>query len=171
MDMKDIRKIIEMMKEHELSEFELQDEGFRIAIKRRNGNGLQHVVTAPPGTAPPVMSPPTAAPLSAAHGETLGPAKAKAGEPPVTEPGEEDEGLVPITCPMVGTFYRSSTPDADPFVSVGSEVDENTVVCIVEAMKVMNEIKAETQGTIRKILLENGAPVQFGQTLFLVEPS
>ena len=82
-----------------------------------------------------------------------------------------DQHLVKIASPMVGTFYRASAPDADPFVSVGTEIEEDTVVCIVEAMKVMNEIKAEIRGVIRQILVENAAPVQFGQPLLLVEPA
>jgi acetyl-CoA carboxylase biotin carboxyl carrier protein len=80
------------------------------------------------------------------------------------------DGLVEIKSPIVGTFYRSSTPDADPYVTMGSDVSEDTVVCIIEAMKVMNEINAEVRGVIRKILVENASPVQFGQPLFLVEP-
>jgi acetyl-CoA carboxylase biotin carboxyl carrier protein len=83
----------------------------------------------------------------------------------------DDAGLHPINSPMVGTFYTSSGPDAKAFVSVGSTVDEETDVCIIEAMKVFNNIKAETRGTIAKILVENGATVEFGQTLFLVKPA
>jgi acetyl-CoA carboxylase biotin carboxyl carrier protein len=78
--------------------------------------------------------------------------------------------LVEIKSPIVGTFYRAASPEAEPFISVGKEVDEETVVCIVEAMKVMNEIKAEVKGVIRKVLVENATPVEFGQALFQVEP-
>ena len=159
MDIKDIRRIIEMMKENELCEFELQDEGFRIAIKRRNGDDSQIVVSPPPGGAAsaPAHVAPTAHPV--------------AGPAPEATADDHEDGFVKITSPMVGTFYHASAPDAEPFVSAGSDIEADTVVCIVEAMKVMNEIKAETSGVVRKILVENGSPVQFGQALFLVEPS
>ncbi len=89
---------------------------------------------------------------------------------PAAEKAEENKYLE-IKSPIVGTFYRSSSPDTEPYVSVGAEVNKESVVCIVEAMKVMNEIKADVKGVIRKILVENATPVQFGQVLFLVEPS
>ena len=165
MDIKDIRRIIEMMKQNELCEFELQDEGFRIAIKRKNGGDSQIVV-----------SPPQAQMMVPAHMAHVAPAPAAPAAPAEAAPadGGEDvveDGFTRITSPMVGTFYRASVPDSEPFVSVGTDIEEGAVVCIVEAMKVMNEIKAETSGVVRKILVENGSPVQFGQALFLVEPS
>ncbi|MGB4241174.1 MAG: acetyl-CoA carboxylase biotin carboxyl carrier protein, partial [Kiritimatiellia bacterium] len=81
----------------------------------------------------------------------------------------QDESLTPIPSPLVGTFYRASSPDADPFVQVGSRVNKDTVVCIIEAMKVMNEIKAETSGVIKRILVENATAVQYGEPMFLIE--
>ena len=161
MDIKDIRRIIEMMKENELSEFELEDEGFRIAIKRSHGTDPRVMVSSPPASAHLMMPHPPPATIP------IPPPDSGAAEPR----SSEDEDLHKVSSPMVGTFYRSSTPDSDPFVSVGSEVDEDSVICIVEAMKVMNEIKAETRGVIRKILVDNATPVQFGQPLFLVEPA
>lgn len=167
MDIKDIRKIIEMMKQNDLSEFELEDEGFRIAIRRRNGLE-SHVIAAPapaPVHAHPVIvAPPPPVPPALTANDTA-PGDAVAPQPEPETAGER------ITSPMVGTFYRSPSPDVDPFVSAGSEVDEDTVVCIIEAMKVMNEIKAETRGVVRSILVENAAPVQFGQPLFAIEPA
>jgi acetyl-CoA carboxylase biotin carboxyl carrier protein len=162
MDIKDIRRIIEMMKESELTEFELEDEGFRIAIKRNNGASSQVASshTGPGSSTISSASPPPDDAEGASHRIDA-----------TRLPPPEHEGLVRISSPMVGTFYRSSAPDSDPFVSVGSEIEEDTVVCIVEAMKVMNEIKAEIRGVIRKILVENAAPVQFGQPLLLVEPA
>jgi acetyl-CoA carboxylase biotin carboxyl carrier protein len=165
MDIKDIRKIIEMMKQNELSEFELQDEGFRIAIRRRNGGDSQVVVT--PQAAQPVL-------VSPAPNYAANPAPVTVDDPngePAAAPAAAEENGHPITSPMVGTFYRASAPDADAFVSVGSEVDEDTVVCIIEAMKVMNEIKAEVRGVVRKILVDNASAVQFGQPLMVVEPA
>ncbi|MBP7276538.1 MAG: acetyl-CoA carboxylase biotin carboxyl carrier protein [Kiritimatiellae bacterium] len=155
MDIREIKKIVEMMKENDLTEFEMEDQGFRLGVKRRSGAEPIVVQAAPaPMVAAPAMIPATA------------PAGAPASPPAV----EDDADLEAIKSPIVGTFYRAASPDADPFVSVGSTVEPDTVVCIVEAMKVMNEIKAEVRGVIRKILVENAAPVQFGQPLFKIEP-
>jgi len=154
MDIKGIKKVIELMKENELSEFELAEEGFRITIKRRNGGEPQVMISSP---AQPMMMSPAMAPAAA-------PAAAAPAKP------EVPENTVAIKSPMVGTFYRAASPEAEPFCSVGKEVEEDTVVCIIEAMKVMNEIKAEVKGVIRKVLAENATPVEFGQALFQVEP-
>src|SRR5207248_4988293 len=93
------------------------------------------------------------------------------GTPITPAPATEEPNLIPIKSPMVGTFYSSPSPEAKPFVTVGSTVDEETDVCIIEAMKVFNNIKAECHGTITKIMIENGATVEFGQVLFLVKPN
>jgi acetyl-CoA carboxylase biotin carboxyl carrier protein len=154
MDIKDIKRIIELMKENELNEFELAEEGFRITIRRRMGGDSQVLVAQPSA---PMIIPAAAAPAAAAAA-------------PAPAPAPAPSNLIEIKSPMVGTFYRASSPEAEPFSSLGKEVDEESVVCIVEAMKVMNEIKAEVKGTIRKILVENATPVEFGQPLFLVEP-
>ena len=151
MDIKQIKRIIDLMKANELCEFEMEEEGFRIAIKRRNGNEPQVVLSHAP--VPQAIA---AAPVAAAA-----PAAEK----------EDDKKYLEIKSPIVGTFYRASSPDAEPYVVVGSEVGPETVVCIVEAMKVMNEIKAEVKGVVRKILVDNATPIQFGQVLFLVEPT
>jgi len=153
MDIREIKKILEMMKENDLAEFEMEDQGFRLAVKRRSGAEAPIVVQAAPvAMAAPVAPPPAPAPAAAPAAK------------------DEDADLLTITAPIVGTLYRSPAPDAEAFVTVGQEVDENTAVCIVEAMKVMNEIKAECRGVIRKILVENATAVQFGQALFKVEP-
>ena len=154
MDIKGIKKVIELMKENELSEFELAEEGFRITIKRRNGGEPQVMVSSP--AQPMMMGHPMA--------HSAAPAAAAPAKP------EVPENTVAIKSPMVGTFYRAASPEAEPFCSVGKEVEEDTVVCIIEAMKVMNEIKAEVKGVIRKVLAENATPVEFGQALFQVEP-
>ena len=151
MDIKDIKRIIELMKENELSEFELAEEGFRISLRRKGLGSEPQVVMAQ-------MPMQAAAPVAAA------PAAAAPVAPAVPS------NLIEIKSPMVGTFYRSSSPETEPFMSLGKEVDQESVVCIIEAMKVMNEIKAEVKGTIRKILVENATRVEFGQPLFLVEP-
>ncbi len=155
MELKDIKKIVQMMSDNDLSEFLLEDESSTLQIKR--GATVVNQVAPAAAAPPPAPSVPPVAPAAPNAG---------ADTPP-----DADDGLVEITSPMVGTFYRSPSPDADSFVSVGQDVGPDTVVCIVEAMKVMNEIQAEVKGTIRKILVDNATPVQFGQPLFLVEPA
>jgi acetyl-CoA carboxylase biotin carboxyl carrier protein len=151
MEIKDIKRIVEMMKANDLTEFAMKDDEFELSMKR--GNGEASVVYAAPAPSPATVSAPV--------GTSPAPAAAPAAP--------EDDGLIEIPSPIVGTFYRKPAPDADSFVQVGSEVSEDTVVCIVEAMKVMNEIKADVKGVIRKILVDDAAPVQYGQPLFLVE--
>ena len=137
------------MKKNDLSVFKMEKEGFKITLKK--GTDYQPVVHAAPVAAP--IAAPAAGP------------SATAVLPPAANDKAKD-----IASPMVGTFYGSPTPDAQPFVKVGQDVDENTVVCIIEAMKVMNEIKAEARGTITEMVAENGKPVQFGQALFRILP-
>ena len=137
MDMDRIKTVIDLMREHELTEFAIEEPDLKLTLKR--GGAMPAMMMA----VPPLMAPAAA-------------------------PAPEDE-LTPIPSPLVGTFYRANSPDADPFVSVGSRVNKDTVVCIIEAMKVMNEIKAETNGTSQKILVENATAVQFGQPMFLIE--
>lgn len=139
------------MRKNDLSVFKMESEGFKITLKK--GNDFQPVIQAAPVAVP--VAAPAPAPAAAA------PAPAAAA--PATN-------LKDIASPMVGTFYGSPSPDAQPFVKIGQDVDENTVVCIIEAMKVMNEIKAEARGTIAEIVAENGKPVQFGQALFRIVP-
>ena len=155
MEINEIKKVVKLMKENDLSEFALEEENFKLQLKR-GCDPVTQVVSAPQMVAAPI-----AAPVATV------PAVAPAAEAPVAE----DDGLIEITSPMVGTFYSSPSPDTDAFSSVGMEIGEESVVCIVEAMKVMNEIKAEVKGTIKKILVDNATPVQFGQALFLVDPS
>ena len=157
MDIKNIKKIIELMKENELCEFEMEEQGFRLGIKRQQG-GAPHVM----------MSPMAAPHMMIGHPAQMAAPVAAAAPTPEAAP-VADTGKT-INSPIVGTFYRSPSPDAEPFVSIGQEVHPETVVCIIEAMKVMNEIKAETRGIIRKILVENATPVQFGQPLFQIDP-
>ena len=150
MEIKDIRRIVELMKSNDLTEFSLKDEAFELLLKR----GQEVVYTAAPA---PVAAAPAVAPVAGV------PAAA-------TEEAAADDGLIEIPSPIVGTFYRKPAPDAPEFIQVGDEVTEETVVCIVEAMKVMNEIKAEVKGVVKKILVDDASPVQYGQALFLVEP-
>jgi len=152
MEIREIKKVVLLMKENDLSEFALEEENFKLQLKRGSDSVTQVV------SAPQMMAAPAA---------IQAPATAPAPETTVAV----DDTLLEITSPMVGTFYRSPSPDCDAFAEVGQEIHENSVVGIVEAMKVMNEIKAEVKGTLRKILVDNATPVQFGQPLFLVDPS
>src|SRR5436190_2106840 len=136
------------MRKNDLSVFEMEKDGFRLKLQK--GAGDQTVFSQP--------APATAAPPSA-------PAASETPAPPAPE---QTSALKDIVSPMVGTFYRAGSPETPAFVDVGKEVSEETVVCIIEAMKVMNEIKAETKGVIAEIVAENGKPVQFGQVLFRV---
>ena len=147
-DLKEIKAIIDLMKKHDLSVFEIEKEGFRLKLEKAPSSQ-------PPAAAPVVIVPPKA-------GSTAPEAPPPAAKTIETVPLKE------IVSPMVGTFYRSAAPDSAPFVDVGKSVTDDTVVCIIEAMKVMNEIKAETNGIIAEVLAENGKPVQFGQVLFKV---
>ena len=153
MEIKEIKRIVELMKNNDLTKFSMKDEGFELTLKR--GGDQQVVVAAAPAAVAPVAAAP--APVAATP----------AGEAPAAD---ENDGLIEIPSPIVGTFYSKPAPDADAFVHVGDEVSEDTVVCVIEAMKVMNEIKAEVKGVIKEILIGDTTPVQYGQSLFLVEP-
>ena len=146
MDLKEIKELIALMRKNDLSVFKMEKEGFKITLKK--GTDFQPVITP---TAAPVA--PAAAPAAVAVSAPDAPAAA---------------GLREISSPMVGTFYATASPDTPPYVAIGQEVTEDTVVCIIEAMKVMNEIKAEVRGVIAEVVAENGKPVQFGQALFRV---
>ena len=152
MDIDRIKTVIDLMREHELNEFAIEEPDFKLTLKR--------------GGAAMMMAPQMMAPAMAPAAAT---AAAPAPAAPAAPAASADDGLTPIPSPLVGTFYRAGSPDADPFVAVGSRVNKDTVVCIIEAMKVMNEIKAETSGVIKKILVENATAVQFGQPMFLIE--
>jgi acetyl-CoA carboxylase biotin carboxyl carrier protein len=152
LELKDIKAVIDLMKKNDLSVFEMEKDGFKLKLQK--GAGDQTVFTAPPAGAAPM-------PVSSA------PAAASSASPAAPE-AERGAGLRDIVSPMVGTFYRAGSPESPPFVDVGKEVTEETVVCIIEAMKVMNEIKAEAKGVIAEVVAESGKPVQFGQVLFRV---
>ncbi len=159
MDLKQIKQIIELMKRSELTEFAVEEEGFKLKI-RRGTNGLP-VVTTSRGSTPPFPAPDTTPPMAIPTGVSGGSAA------PVAP--KEEAGVTYIKSPMVGTFYRAASPESKPFADTGSKVVENSVVCIIEAMKIMNEIQAETKGTILEVLVENGQPVEYGQRLFKVK--
>ncbi|MEW6237430.1 MAG: acetyl-CoA carboxylase biotin carboxyl carrier protein [Candidatus Omnitrophota bacterium] len=149
-----IERIVRLVENAEIGELEIESpEGLRLAVKK-----------APSGifSSPPAMYPPMYASVPAAHHST------PITEAPAPVKAETDESIEIIKAPMVGTFYRAPAPDAPPFVEMGGAVQNSTVVCILEAMKVMNEIKAGVSGTVAEIMVENGQPVEFGQPLFKI---
>jgi acetyl-CoA carboxylase biotin carboxyl carrier protein len=153
LELKDIKAIIDLMKKNDLSVFEMEKNGFRLKLQKGGGE-------------PPIFAAPVAPQIVAAAPAPIAPAGAKPSAPAPSAPAETP--AKEITSPMVGTFYRAASPESPPFIDVGQEVNEETVVCIIEAMKVMNEIKAEVKGVITEVVAENGRPVQFGQALFKV---
>jgi len=156
MDFKDIKAIVDLMKKNALTEFELEHQDFKIKLKRGLGTGVAPQEDAPVYAPPPPPLGASAPPLTpAASGLPVAP----------------QETLVEIKSPMIGTVYRAPSPESADYVEVGSEVHPETVVCIIEAMKVMNEIKAEAKGVITHILIDNAKPVEFGQPLFKIRPT
>lgn len=154
MDLQKIKQVVDLMKKSDLSEFEIQDQEFKLRIKREvPGKAQQTVTTAAPAPGP-------APQVSAAPAGQAAPAPA---------PVAADPSLKTITSPMVGTFYSAASPDAPPFVGVGSQIKSDTNVCIIEAMKVMNEIQSEVAGTVVECLVASGTSVEFGQALFRVK--
>jgi len=151
-DLKDIKAIIDLMKKNSISEFELEKQEFKIRLKRGTNGGVLSV----PGEEQMVAYP--------------GQHAAGALPNPVTLPPPTATSDLEIKSPMVGTFYRAPSPESANYAEIGSEVNPDTVVCIIEAMKVMNEIKAEVKGVITQVLIDNAKPVEFGQPLFKIRP-
>ena len=151
-DLKDIKAIIDLMKKNSISEFELEKQDFKIRLKR----GTNGAAAASPGDESLLIYP--------------GSQSAGSLPAPITLPPPTATSDLEIKSPMVGTFYRAPSPDAGNYVEIGSEVNPDTVVCIIEAMKVMNEIKAEVKGVITQGLVDNAKPVEFGQPLFKIRP-
>jgi acetyl-CoA carboxylase biotin carboxyl carrier protein len=152
-DLKDIKAIIDLMKKNSVSEFELEKQDFKIRLKR-GSNGGTNASWNDETSALPYAQP---APLI----QTTSPAALASAAPAELE----------IKSPMIGTFYRSPSPESAPYTEVGAEVNAETVVCIIEAMKVMNEIKAEAKGVVTQVMVENAKPVEFGQPLFKIRPN
>jgi len=159
MDLDEIKQILEMMREHELAEFELERDEVKLRLKKHTGPAWVPGVSAMPqmGYAPPL---PTGAPPPAAGGEAAA----------VLTAANEDVDLAIVKSPIVGTFYRAGEPGAKPFAEVGQAVRKGQVLCIIEAMKLMNEINAECDGELVKCYVENGHAVQYGERLFAIKP-
>jgi acetyl-CoA carboxylase biotin carboxyl carrier protein len=143
MELEDLKEIIELLKGTDVTEFQLEKEGLKVKIKREKYLSSIEI---------PVQK------HSGIHNA------------PIRESDEDTQRLITITSPIVGTFYRSPSPDADPFIEVGTRVKKGQVLCIIEAMKLMNEIESEVEGVVVKSLIENGQPVEYGEPLFLIEP-
>lgn len=154
-DLKEIRKIVELMNEHGLTLFDMSKEGFHLKLRKgQDLDALRGLLGSMPAAAPAYAPAPAAAPA--------------AGAAPAPAVAPKEEGSA-ITSPMVGTFYRKPGPDSPAFASVGDVISEGQTLCIIEAMKVMNEIKAEKSGTITAVLVDDGTPVQFGDALFRIK--
>lgn len=154
MDIKEIKQIVDLMKRSDLTEFEIEEDNLKLRIKRHHPQGEPMVAPLPPPVSP------SAAPA---------PAQSAAAPAPAAPSNSEVKGGEIIKSPMVGTFYRAPNPESPPFVEIGTAVTEESLVCIIEAMKVMNEIQAEKKGKIAEVLVENGQSVEYGQPLFRLE--
>ena len=153
MDLKDIKAIIDLMRKNAISEFELERQEFKIRLKR-GMNGNQAVNFDDTVTSIPALSSASALPAPSSS----------------TGRNEPPSAAIEVKSPMIGTFYRSPSPESSVYADVGTEVNPDTVVCIIEAMKVMNEIKAEVRGIVTQVLVDNAKPVEFGQPLFRLRP-
>ena len=151
LDIKLIKQVVDLMKRSDISEFEFEEDGFKLRLSSKGADGPQIIQAVPAGQTP--------APFPVAT-----PATGEADAIPA-----EEKGISIIKSPMVGTFYSAASPESPAFVKVGSKVSNDSVVCIIEAMKVMNEIQAEMTGTISELLVENGEAIEYGQPLFKIK--
>ncbi|TAN60030.1 acetyl-CoA carboxylase biotin carboxyl carrier protein [bacterium] len=154
MNVKEIKEMVNLMNENNLSELEIEKEGMRIKLKKCTHPSQEYSLSAP---------------VAIEREERLAPSEA-AAQAPRYPAKEASANRIEIKSPMVGTFYRAPSPEAPPFVQVNQDIEPGQVICIIEAMKLMNEIKAELKGKILEILVDNAEPVEFGQPLFLIEP-
>ncbi|MBL66966.1 MAG: acetyl-CoA carboxylase, biotin carboxyl carrier protein [Verrucomicrobiales bacterium] len=165
MDIKDIKAVIDLMKKNSVTEFEMEKGEFKIRLQRDAVGGKRGAPAEPMVLAAPPAVVQQAAPAQA-PAPVAAPAPAESAPAPAASSGGAE-----VKSPMIGTFYRRPSPDAEPYVEVGTQVEPDTVVCIIEAMKVMNEIKAETRGVITEILLDDAKPVEYGQALYRIDPN
>lgn len=163
MDIKEIQQLIKLVSNTSVDEVKIERNDFKLAIKKNKAK--TEVIAASPG-----MQPMVSAPLAPAAAPAPAPA-APAAEAPKTEAAEDTSHLVEVKSPMIGTFYRKPSPDKPIFANVGDTINAGDVVCIIEAMKLFNEIESEVSGTIVKVLVEDSSPVEYDQPLFLVDPS
>jgi acetyl-CoA carboxylase biotin carboxyl carrier protein len=152
MNLKEIKEVLQLMAEHNLNEIEIEKDGLKIKLKKSYGGRLQEDIDVHHA---PVVQIPQAREMPAGGSES--------------KPAQDNPNLITVRSPMVGTFYSSPAPDQPSYIAVGKKVKEGDVLCIVEAMKLMNEIKCETSGTVTEILVKNGQPVEFDQSLFKIQ--
>jgi acetyl-CoA carboxylase biotin carboxyl carrier protein len=158
LDLDQLKRILDLVREHELAEFEIEHEGLRLKVRKNSGGAI---MTLP---APPTVVQPMVAAALPAAAPTAAPAA-----PTAPVPADNEIELAVVKSPIVGTFYRSSEPGAASFVEIGSSVKKGQVLCIIEAMKLMNEIDSEYEGEVVNIYVENGQPVQYGERLFAIK--
>ena len=158
MDLRKLKTLIDLVSESNISELEITEEEGKVRIVKSAGAVASAAAMAPVYVAPPTAGVPMPAPVAAPV----------AASPAMPEAAAEPEGLV-IKSPMVGTFYRAASPGAKPFVEVGSQVKEGQTICIIEAMKILNEIEADKSGTVTQVLCENGQAVEYGQPMLIIE--
>ncbi len=157
MNLKEIKEMITLMNDNNLTEIEIEREGMKIRLKRGGATvseNASNIVIERAGRPEQNLV-------------YNAPAVPQAEQP--AQPATSDKNFIEVKAPMVGTFYRAPSPDADPFVEIGSDVEIGQVICIIEAMKLMNEIKSEVKGKVKEILIDNGDPIEFGQVLFRIE--
>jgi acetyl-CoA carboxylase biotin carboxyl carrier protein len=170
-NMTDIQELLDLLAGREITEFEMEQEGVKIRVRRGSAHtensGNPHAYVSPIGTAPAIVAPPPPPMIP----ETIAPPTPQPAPAGPEASGESTEGLFVMKSPIVGTFYSSPAPNAPPFVTVGDTVRVGQILCIIEAMKLMNELEAEVAGQIVRIYVENGQPVEYGQSLFAIEPA
>jgi len=163
MNIKEIQDLIKFVSKAGVSEVEIEQKDFKLTIKTQDLSAREEkqiIVQAAPAALPQVAAPVAAAPVAPA-----------APSAPAAAPASDDSKYITVKSPMIGTFYRSSGPDKDPFVNVGDSISTGTTVCIIEAMKLFNEIESEVSGKIVKVLVDDATPVEYDQPLFLVDPA
>jgi acetyl-CoA carboxylase biotin carboxyl carrier protein len=168
MNAKELKAILQALQDHEVGELTLETPDYKLSV-RRGSPQVQWVTAPPPTVSAPLPAPaphPASAPVPTPPAQTSAPAS------PATEaPKGDTNHYAEVKAPIVGTFYAAPSPDAPPFVKEGDRVQKGQVLCIIEAMKLMNEIESEVSGTVKKLLVSNGEPVEYGQTLFLIDPA
>lgn len=165
MNAKELKSILQALQEHEVAELTLETPDYKLTVKR--GGEVQYVAA----PAPVVIQPQAVPASSPSPIQTQVETPAPAPTPKPEAPKEDTSRYVEVKAPIVGTFYRAPSPEAEPFVKEGDLVKKGQVLCIIEAMKLMNEIESEVSGVVRKILVSNGEPIEYGQVLFLIEPA
>ncbi|GIW31971.1 MAG: acetyl-CoA carboxylase biotin carboxyl carrier protein subunit [Meiothermus sp.] len=165
MNAKELKSILQALQEHEVAELTLETPDYKLTVKR--GGEVQYVAA----PAPVVVQPQAVPASSPSPVQTPAETPAPAPTPRPEAPKEDTSRYVEVKAPIVGTFYRAPSPEAEPFVKEGDLVKKGQVLCIIEAMKLMNEIESEVSGVVRKILVSNGEPIEYGQVLFLIEPA